>query len=68
MTGSAIKCDECGKVDVHEEPNGMNQSYYYKWFRIRSPQHVNPNQLAEKIDICSSKCLQAYIERWTTSA
>jgi hypothetical protein len=69
VIGSAVKCDECGKVDVHESSAGsMGTVFTYKWFRVTAPQTVSSSQPTKVTDICSLKCLQSYSEGWTASA
>ena len=68
MIGNAVKCDECGKVDVHDAPNGIHNTFRYKWFRVTPPQTIKPNEATKVDDICSLKCLQEYSQGWTTSA
>ena len=65
MIGNAVKCDVCGKVDVHESNQGVRFSLNIKWFRVTAPQVVEPEHSIETADICSMKCVQEYAEGWT---
>ncbi len=67
MTGNAIKCDVCYKVDVYKPSEGAQYSTEIKWFRVAAPQLVEPHQNYKFSDICSLKCLQEYSEGWTSN-
>ena len=65
MIGNAIKCDECGKIDLVPENRGANSELQIKWFRVTQPQYLKPNESILTADICSLNCLQDYAQGWT---
>ena len=68
MIGGAIKCDQCGKVDVLEEHLNKGDGIYKQmWFRVTAPQQASISKALKHDDICSLNCLQEYSNGWTSN-